>query len=559
MIARSQATKPAPLNIVGSSKFGIYPKISSEKTYNMYISDNWLVDYLGYKAITNLLEDGKGRGIFTSNILNRMIAVIDQNVYSIAVIFNSEAHDPYQINAVLIGTLLTFTSDVFFAENNAGQIAISDGTALYIYNPNAAIPFQTFDSNTLGFIPGYITFHDTYFIAAASQDAFYSPPANNTWRLSESNDGTTWPADASHIGLLQTKPDNTSAVLSFPSRGNMIIVMGENVAEPWFNVGYQIFPYQRNQSSNIDYGDVNPATIASLHDKVVWLAKNEKAGPVIVYTDGGPVEEISTDGINHLLGSLKNPESSEAFMFEADGHIFYHLNFYDDNLTLIYDFKTNSFFHACDENMNYFIAKQIAFLNNQYYFVSRNDGKLYAFSLQYTTYDGKEIPRIRIPKSIRMPTQEYFIANDLGFTIEQGTTEPFYHNLGPAHLITENGKYLITEGSAIFFVTENGNFLITEDDDNLVSEQADNASFNYLVTEQDILSDPIYPRVDLSISTDGGESFGSYIPYHMNPLGKRKNMIRWWQLGLANDFTAQFRFHGFGRFVATDGIVNVRQ
>jgi hypothetical protein len=523
----------------------------------MYISDGWMVDYLGYKALVNL--GSKGRALFTSTILNRMISVIDQKVYVVNIIFNPDMINPYQVNSLQVGSLLTFTGEVFIAENNGGQIALSDGAAIYIYNPNAAIPFQTLDSVTLGFIPGYITFHDTYFIVAASQDTFFTPPANNTWRLSDQNNGLSWPADDAHIGLLQTKPDNTRAVLRFPSRGNMIFVMGKTVTEPWFDVGYQLFPYQRNTGSNIDYGCVNPATIAASDELVVWLAQNEKSGPVIVYSDGGMPKKISTDGIDHVLSSLDNPDSSEAFIFRADGHIFYHINFYEDNLTLFYDFNTDKFFHACDENMNYFIAKEVAFFNNQYYFVSRNDGNIYAFSTDYTTYNGAEIPRIRVCKHIRRPTQEYFIANDAGFTIEQGTTEPQYYNLGPCHLITEDDKFLITEGSSIPFITQDNQFLLSQDGSNLVDERIDPTSFNYLVTEQDCFSDPIYPRVDLCISTDGGESFGSYVSYHMNPLGKRRNMLRWWRLGLANDWTAQFRFWGLGRFVATDGIVNIRQ
>lgn len=555
-IYRSNNNVEAPLNVVGSSTFGIYPKISLEKTYNMYISDGWMVDYLGYKSIANLGD--RGRALFTSNILNRMIAVVDENVYQINIIFNPKSMNPYQFSPIKVGTLLTFDSDVFIAENNAGQIAISDGAAIYIYNPNAAIPFQTFDSVALKFIPGYITFHDTYFIVAATQDTFYMPPANNTWRLSDQNDGTSWPADASHVGTLETKPDKTTAVLRFPSRGNMIFVMGENVTESWFDVGYTLFPYQRNTGSNIDYGCVNPATIASIDELVVWLAQNEKSGPIIVYSDGGMVKKISTDGIDALLSSLDNPASSEAFIFRANGHIFYHINFYEDNLTLFYDFNTDRFFHASDHNMNYFIAKEVAFFNNQYYFVSRNDGNIYAFSTDYTTYDGEEIPRIRVCKNIRRPNQEYFIVTDCGFTIEQGVTEPQYYDFGPCHLITQLSEYLITEGIESDFITEAGEYILTQDDFNLSDEQDDLTGFDYLVTEQDCISDPIYPRVDLCISTDGGESFGSYVSYNLNPLGKRRNMLRFWRLGIANDWTAQIRFWGLGRFVATDGIANLR-
>ena len=53
MINRTN-TKQMPLNIVGSSVFGRYPKISIEKTYNMLISDNWMVNYPGYSKVIDL-------------------------------------------------------------------------------------------------------------------------------------------------------------------------------------------------------------------------------------------------------------------------------------------------------------------------------------------------------------------------------------------------------------------------------------------------------------------------------------------------------------------------
>lgn len=559
-ITRPPSSMPVPLNIAGSSTFGVYPKISIEKTINMYLSDGWLVDYVGYLSVVSDLAD-KGRAIFTSVNLGKMIVVVDENVYQLNIIYDPSTGQPYQFNPVVIGTLLTFNSDVTFAENNAGQVAICDGSALYIYNPATTPSFTTLTSAALGFIPLYVDFHDTRFLAAAAQDTFFSPPANNTWRLSDSNDGLTWPADDGHIGPLETKPDRVVAVIRFPSRGNMIFVMGRTVTESWFDVGGQIFPYQRNNSYNIDYGCVSAATIASTDTLVIWLAQNEKSGPFIVASDGGFPKRISTDGIDNVLGTLTFPERSEAFVFRIDGHIFYHINFYDpqDNVSFFYDFTTEKFYHATDENLNYFIVRQVAFFNNQYYCVSRNNGNVYAIDTQYTTYDGLEIPRIRVCKNVRGTNQEYFIANDLGFTIEQGTTEPIYHNLGPCNLITEDGNLLITEGQSVFFITQDGEFLITQDDNHLINEEVDPEVFDYLVTEQDCYSDPIYPRVDLAISTDGGESFGNYVSYNMNPLGKRRNMLRFWRLGVANDFVTKFRFVGLGKFMATDGEVNIRK
>jgi len=72
MIVRSGNFKSVPLKIVGSSTFGRYYKISREITRNMFISDDWLVDYAGYQSISFGQDLGnQGRAIFTSTKLKK--------------------------------------------------------------------------------------------------------------------------------------------------------------------------------------------------------------------------------------------------------------------------------------------------------------------------------------------------------------------------------------------------------------------------------------------------------------------------------------------------------
>ena len=410
----------------------------------------------------------------------------------------------------------------------------------------------------------------TYFICAAKEDNFYTPPANNTWRLSANNDGTSWPNDAQHIGLIQTKPDNIQAVVRAPSKGNMIWVMGSVVTESWFDVGNLLFPYQRQNQYNIDYGCISAATVAYMDEIVCWLAMNEKSGPIIMYTTGGLPLKVTTDGIDYFFAQLQNPQDSQAFMYRQDGHLFYHINFYSDNVSLFVDFLpdgSHKIYHASDQNLNYFIAAQVAFFGNQYYFVSKNTGNMYIFDTIFTQYQDVdknnnivtyEIPRIRSCRNIRTPKQEYFIANDAGFTIESGETNYQKQDEGPIYLITQNGNKLITQGSSVFLVTQDGKYLVTQDGNNLITQQIDMTDFNYLIANQDAYAYTT-PRVDLSISYDGGASFGNDFSYTLPPIGIRKNRLYWWQLGATNDMVLQFKFWGIGRFVATDGIVNIRQ
>ena len=549
MINRGQNFEQVPIRIAGSSTFGRYPKINNERTINMFVSDSFLIPYAGYEIEipASRFNNGiVGRGCFSSVKLNKLVIVIDRNVYLVDISFNQQTDKPLSFNVTEIGQLQTSTGIVYIAENNKPQIAISDGVSIYIYDPNPPGGVSTFSIATkdgthpISFTPGYITFHDTYLLCAASNDTYSGSTINNSWRLSLSNNGLQWPDDSSHVGSLQSKPDNTQAVVRFPSKGNMILVMGSTVTEAWFDTGAQLFPYQRNNQFNIDYGCLSPATVAYMDELVVWLAYNEKSGPIVMYSTGGMPQKITTDGIDYLFAQMSDPSDSQAFLYRQDGHLFYHINFYTDNLSLFFDFRpdgTIKIYNACDEHYNYFIVSQVAFFNNQYYFVTRNNGNMFALDTTFETYQNVDskgtsyttsIPRVRITNNIRNQSQEYRIVNDVGFTIESGET-----------------NYQPQPGGDIYLITQAGDNIITQDG-------------SYLVIQQEGVLN-ITPRVDMAVSYDGGASFGNEVSYVMNPIGLRKNKLMWWQLGAANDMVLQFKFWGMGRFVATDGVANLRR
>jgi hypothetical protein len=471
----SPTAKNVPLKIVGGNNFGRYSKISIEETYNMIVSDNWLVPYAGYKTVTQIEETARGRAIFNSIPLGKMIVVIDNNVY---LIDKNLSHNK-------LASIETYSEDISIAENNKKQIAICDQKDIYIYDyENNVFDKARTEGSPLDFRPNYVAFQDGYFIAATADRA--------EWRLSEINNGFNFPALPNNVGKFESKGDFAKAVIPIPGKGNQLLVMGNSVTLHWVDVGYKLFPYQQTSSVNIDYGCTSASTIAFGDTFVVWLAVNEKSGPVIMLSDGVSIKPISNEGINFKLAQISNPENAYGFLFKQDGHLFYQLTFPADNITYTYDFNTKQFYTLSDQYTNHHIAKRLAAFNNSYYFISFKDGNLYELNSKYTTFDDKEIVRIRICPNIRLPDGSPFIVDFLTFTIEQGNAD----------------------------------------------------------------SDM---RVDISISRDGGISFGSYHAIELQELGLRKYRANVFQLGYANDFIVQLRFWGKDRFVITDGYVRVYQ
>ncbi len=122
-----------PVAVTGSSIFGRFPKISSERTYNLYLSDEWLINTSGYERILEIFPTGEGRGIFNSIRGGFMLVVVNASVYSISSV----------LGTTFIGNLATANGEVFIDENLNAQICIVDGFNAYIYNYSLGFPNLT--------------------------------------------------------------------------------------------------------------------------------------------------------------------------------------------------------------------------------------------------------------------------------------------------------------------------------------------------------------------------------------------------------------------------------
>ncbi len=561
------------VNIVGGSNFGKFSKISAEKTFNLYITtagqegdpekiENWLINFPGYQRILNLLPYpnpypnpplypdqvpvGEGRAIFHSIRGNIAVVVVNSIVYSLTP----------NLGQTQVGILNTSTGEVFMDENLASQIAIVDGKDLWIYNyANNTFTRQTGgvldDAAPPSLIPSYIEYHDLQFLIGNSPLAAKS----QNWYAYTFSSPTTIVQVVFPGGefAVQTKPDFALAVKRIPARSNNVLVFGQTVCEVWTKTGGPT-NYTKNPSLSINYGCQSVSTIADGADILVWLGINEDESPVICVYDGDSLENISTDGIDSLLGRIVAPQTSTANLYREDGHLFYVLTFYDprDNLTIMYDFNTKMFFNLTNQNLDFHPARGIIYFNLNTYFVSLRNAALYRMGADITVIDENlpqtsslspfdqslvyEIQRMRITSNIRLANSSRFIANSLVITLEQGCDEDF-----------------INTGSENFLITESENNppdddIITEQGQEIIDEQAGGSGSRI----------PGYvPRIDLRLSKDGGVTWGNYVSRTLHPLGHRQNILHWEGMGAANDLTLCFRFWQNNRLIVQNGLLDI--
>ena len=527
-----------PINVVGSSSFGRYAKISTAKTYNMFESDGWLVNFAGWQRILTLAPAGQGRGIFKSTRGNFMIVVVNAQVIRI---------DP-SLAITPIGALATNAGEVTIDENLNQQICIVDGVNAYIYYWGGP-PLLTIQVLGGGLVPNYVTYHNTFFLFGngavnTSGAAWYAYIFSTNTTIIQATPGQF---------ALQTKPDYAIAVIRIPSQSANVIVFGTTVCEIFQQVG-GTQNYRRINAIGVDYGCLSVTTINASDKYVAWLGVNESDSPVIVVYSNQGFEAISTDGIDYLLGTIKFPKQSTAAFVRIDGHLFYQLTFYNvvDNLTLIFDFDNKKFYNLSDQHLNYHPAQNYAFFNNNIYFVSLNSGGLYQTSTDITVINENlpgapvdnsqifEIQRLRITDNVARKNSERFIGNRLVLTIEQGY-DPDVTGISLDELIP-----IISEDS---FAPPDYP-LITESGIPIESEAAWGGAPDYLI--------PYQQRVDLQISLDGGNTWSATVTRGLNPIGYRKNIVSWNRLGQTNFLTLKFRFWGTTRFVVNNAELEIR-
>src|SRR5690554_6371594 len=104
-----------PVQIVGSSKFGRYPFVNDDRTWNMFVSDETLVNFAGYEEAVELLvgEEGEGRGTFHSTRGRFSLVVINDKVFRV-----NEALRYSELNS----THTTQIGEVILDENLSSQI-----------------------------------------------------------------------------------------------------------------------------------------------------------------------------------------------------------------------------------------------------------------------------------------------------------------------------------------------------------------------------------------------------------------------------------------------------
>ena len=278
--------------------------------------------------------------------------------------------------------------------------------------------------------------------------------------------------DALQFARLTTQADT---IVNMSVIQRRIFIFGHLVTEIWYDVPNTGFVFGRDNNFSFNFGCLGAGSVANDEGYIFWLANTKNGVCSVKMTQGAEPEDVSPPEINLLLQSLQaqfDLSDAQAYIIRINGVLFYLLSFTAANITLLY-------------NHTYKSWTTMSMLDRSRYF-----GSCHVF------FDGKHFVGQYNSPNITLVSSDY--------------TSNFE---GPIR----------RERTSVLFRTQDGR---------RIGVDMFEVQFRQGLTPNDIENPVVY----LSISTDGGKTWGFEIP---KPLGKTAGWNArtvWNALGIGDSF-----------------------
>jgi hypothetical protein len=427
----------------------------------------------------------------------------------------------------------TFTAD----DTPANNWLILSSTANY----QTGVPFEV---STTGSLPNPLVTATTYYaiLVDATHIRLATSYANaiaGTAIVLTSN-GTPTNTITSEGQLQQGSiTSHPGTIVACRTLHRRLFLFSQNFTEVWENQGIgSNLPFRRNNSLLMEYGTPAIGSVSTGFDTMFFLAQDRDGLGSVMEVRGTESVPASTRALDFALAryaALGQVADCRAFLMKENGLIFYRMNFTLANHTYIYNVSQSkpSFDPESDE-FKYWHEEEVldgdrhpaqthAYFNGTNYVGDYAKPILYEVDSDIFTNNGEVIRRMRITRAFVPPGYQRIRIDRLQIDLLQG-------NIAQLNGVTED----------LDLLTENGFILETETGDDILLEQG--------LT----LQNPQQLFVFLSISKDGGQTYGYSVKAPMGNIGQRTFRTLWRKLGTTKRgqaFVAKFEFYDSVPFI----------
>jgi|SRR5579872_2874312 len=309
-----------------------------------------------------------------------------------------------------------------------------------------------------------------------------------------------------------------------------LFLFSQNFTEVWENAGIGTnLPFRRNNSLLMEYGTPAIGSISVGFDLMFFLSQDRDGLGSFMMVRGTESIPVSTRALDFILSgyaSLNQVSDCRGFLIKENGLIFYRANFTGADHTWVYNVtlsdpseEAKRLWHEEEVlNGDRHPAQTHAYFQGNNYVGHYSSPILYQLDSNTFTNDGEAIRRMRITKAFCPPGYQRIRVDRLQVDLLQGNIADDEPILVPLELLTENLFSLQTESGFV------------------------------ILAEQDLpLDNPQNLYMFLSISKDGGQTYGYRITAPMGFIGQRTFRTLWRKLGTTKRgqaFVAKFEFFG---------------
>lgn len=242
----------------------------------------------------------------------------------------------------VIADTVYFIDPGFFA-NPLGNIALANTPVSYSNNTQTLVIVDgsptgyTVDLVTKVFAP--IVDGSGLFVGSRLTDyvdtfLVFAKPDSTEWYISDS--GTVTFSILSQANKA-SYPDNIVAIIC---NIRNVWLLGDQTSEVWFLSGAADFPFEEWPNTFIPYGVAAPYAVCRTDTYLFWLAKNKDGRCIFVRNEGYAVVAVSTRALEAEWNRYADVSDAVAYSYQQKGHTFVVIVFRSANTSWAYDLST---------------------------------------------------------------------------------------------------------------------------------------------------------------------------------------------------------------------------
>jgi hypothetical protein len=393
-----------------------------------------------------------------------------------------------------------------------------------------------------GSIPSELTAGTVYYVVANDGTSVIKVSATDGGTAITSAMGGS--GNITNSGQLQQAfmTSDTGTIVACRVLHRRLFLFSQFFTEVWENAGAGTnLPFRRNNSLLMQYGTPCVGSIAVSFDMMVFISQSRKGlGPVMQINGVQPVP-ISNRALDFQLSQyaatpigtsqLSQITDCIAFLIKENGLVFYRMNFTSANHTFVYNVNLSSpeieegkLWHEEEVlNGDRHPAQTSCYLNGINYVGNYKNSNRYILDSNNYTNDSEAIRRMRITRAVVPPGYQRIRIDRLQLDLLQGNIADLMDSTSELDILTENNFNILTE-TGFDIATEQG--ITTQNPTNLF--------------------------VFMSISKDGGQTYGYSVSAPMGFVGQRTFRTLWRKLGViprGQAFVVKFEFYQAVPFV----------